>query len=129
MNVRAHTSCPEHDTGAGCVSSGTGSGARSGAKAGNSSGKVAGCIRHRVFDPYRERARFPERWAEWCQANFRNSVELANAFMVSEKTARLWMQGVTAPQGWAVEPAKDGLVRVVRNGRLEPVPPFGAKAA
>lgn len=91
------------------------------ASSGDTGGKVVGRISRRVFDPYKARREFPDRWAAWCRAHFRDSVMLAHAFGVSEKTARLWMEGVTAPQGWAVDAAKDGCVA--------DVPPFGSEAA
>ena len=81
---------------------------------------LAGRISTRVFDPYKARREFPDRWAAWCRDHFRDSVMLAYAFGVSEKTARLWMEGVTSPQGWVVDAAKDGCV--------ENVPPFGSEA-
>lgn len=79
-------------------------------------GKRAGRVSSRVFDPYAVRAQFPDQWALWCRQNFRSSVELAAAFQVCEKTARLWMEGVTAPSGWVVGAAMHGLV--------DGVPPF-----
>ena len=84
-------------------------------------GKVVGRISRRVFDPYAVRQQFPDQWALWCRQNFRSSVELAAAFHVCEKTARLWMEGVTAPSGWVVGAAMHGLV--------EGVPPFALEAA
>ena len=83
--------------------------------------KLAGRISTRVFDPYKARREFPDRWAAWCREHFRDSVMLAYAFGVSEKTARLWMEGVTSPQGWVVDAAKDGCV--------DNVPPFGSEGA
>jgi len=55
------------------------------------------------LDPYRARALFRDQWTAWCRANFRSAVHLAAAFCVSEKTARMWWDGATAPQGWAVQ--------------------------
>ena len=95
--------------------------ARARVSSGTAPAKVAGRISTRVFDPYQARREFPDRWAAWCRDHFRDSVMLAYAFGVSEKTARLWMEGVTSPQGWVVDAAKDGCV--------ENVPPFGSEGA
>ena len=88
---------------------------------GNAAGGVVGQVCRRVYHPYEVRAQFPDQWAAWCRANFRSSVDLAAAFGVCEKTARLWMEGVNAPQGWAVGAAMQGLV--------QGVPPFVLDAA
>ena len=102
------------------LSSGKSSGEMSGAVANN----VVEMVAPRVFRPEDMRREFPDQWADWCCANFRDSVQLAAAFRVSEKTARLWMQRVNAPQGWAVVSAMQGLIEGV-----EPfVPDLGVAA-
>ena len=77
---------------------------------GQSVGATVTRIAPRTFQPVLMRRDFPNQWAEWCCANFHDSVHLAAAFQVSEKTARLWMAGVNAPQGWAAAAAMQGLI-------------------
>ena len=87
-----------------------------GVSSGMYSGASVGKLSHRVFDPHTARREFPEKWAAWCCENFRSSNHLADAFGVSEKTARLWMEGTNSPLGWAVDAAKEG--------KIEGVPAF-----
>lgn len=101
------------------VSSGSCAGATGGPTGGATGGKVVGRLSRRVYRPEDLRRDFPEQWQAWCCANFRNSVQCAAAFGVSEKTARLWMEGVNAPQGYAVAAAICGLVDGVSRFRLE----------
>lgn len=82
-------------------------------------GHPVGRISHRVLRPEDVRRHFPDQWQAWCRANFRSSVHLAAAFGVSEKTARLWMEGVNSPQGYAVASAMEGLVDGVEPFRLD----------
>ena len=95
------------------------SGSCAGATGGKAGGKVVGSLSRRVYRPEDLRRAFPEQWQAWCCANFRNSVQCAAAFGVSEKTARLWMEGVNAPQGYAVAAAICGLVDGVPPFQLE----------
>lgn len=87
-----------------------------GVSSGTYSNVAVGKLSHRIFDPHKARREFPERWGAWCRENFRSSNHLADAFGVSEKTARLWMEGTNSPLGWAVDAAKEG--------RIEGVPAF-----
>lgn len=56
----------------------------------------------RRADPRSFQRLYPDRWHGFLKAHFRNSVEVAAFFDVTEKTARLWMEGCNAPRGWAV---------------------------
>lgn len=53
-------------------------------------------------DPRAFQRLYPDRWHDFLKAHFRNSVEVAAFFDVTEKTARLWLEGCNAPRGWAV---------------------------
>lgn len=86
---------------------------------GSDDGVVVGQISGRVYRPEDVRRMFVKQWSAWCRENFRNSVQLAAAFGVSEKTARLWMEEVNAPQGYAVACASEGLVEGAEPFRLE----------
>ena len=48
---------------------------------------------------------FPDRWAEFLRAHFRDHIAVAYTFDVDEKTARNWWNGVTGPRGAAVAQA------------------------
>lgn len=67
-----------------------------------SSGTFAGLSSGRPVDLHRYRTVFPDRWAAFLKAHFRDSVTVAYFFGVNEKTARLWMEGVTAPRAEVV---------------------------
>lgn len=54
-------------------------------------------------DAHAARCAFAARWTRFLHDNWRNHVQVAAVFSVSEKTARQWWEGVTAPQGWAVD--------------------------
>ena len=56
----------------------------------------------RRADPRAFQRLYPDRWHGFLKAHFRNSVEVAAFFDVTEKTARLWLEGCNAPRGWAV---------------------------
>lgn len=56
----------------------------------------------RRADPRAFQHLYPDLWHGFLKAHFRNSVEVAAFFDVTEKTARLWMEGCNAPRGWAV---------------------------
>lgn len=56
----------------------------------------------RPCDPRAFQRVFPHRWQTFLKTHFRNSVEVAAFFDVDERTARLWLEGVSAPRGWAV---------------------------
>ncbi len=43
------------------------------------------------------RRRFPHQWADFLRRHFRNSVEVAVFFSCDEKTARNWLEGLSAP--------------------------------
>ena len=103
----------------GGVSSGVLGGASGGVRVGAGGGAEVGEISRRVYRPEDVRARFTQQWSLWCRANFRNSVQLAAAFGVSEKTARLWLEEVNAPQGYAVACASEGLIAGAAPFRLD----------
>jgi hypothetical protein len=52
----------------------------------------------RRIDLHALRRVFPDRWAAFLRSHFRSSTEVAYFFDVNEKTARLWMEGATAPR-------------------------------
>ena len=100
-------SCAHAAPGCGAVSSGVLGGALVGARTGGKSGVLAGRLpvhNPRVGpDPMDLRAMFPGVWSAWCRENFGNNpVQLAAAFRVSEKAARMWLAGISGPNGWAV---------------------------
>lgn len=66
-----------------------------------SSGGLSGLLSGRPCDPRAFRRIYPHRWASFLAMHFRNSIEVAAFFDVDEKTARQWLNGVNAPQGWA----------------------------
>lgn len=66
-------------------------------------GKSGGVIPVQFPDARAWRAAFQHNWTEYLHANYQNHVLVAAVFYVSEKTARQWWEGVTAPQGWAVD--------------------------
>ena len=100
-------------------SGGVSGGVSGGGEVGAGGGREVGEISRRVYRPEDVRARFTRQWSAWCRANFRNSVQLAAAFGVSEKTARLWLEEVNAPQGYAVACASEGLVAGAAPFRLD----------
>lgn len=51
------------------------------------------------FDPHRYRVLFPDRWAEFLRQNYRNSVEVAFNFDVTDQTATNWLNGTSRPTG------------------------------
>jgi hypothetical protein len=53
----------------------------------------------RPFDPWRFRAQFPDLWSAFLRARYRRPEEVAVAFAVSEKAARLWWDGASGAQG------------------------------
>ena len=65
---------------------------------GVSSGFVAGEFFGRPFDLHRYRVIFPDRWASFLKQHFRDHVHAAFVFGVSERTARNWWEGVSAPR-------------------------------
>lgn len=67
-----------------------------------SSGKFAGVFSGRPINLRHYKAVLPDRWAAFLKAHFRNSVTVAFFFDVDEKTARNWMEGVTAPRAEVV---------------------------
>lgn len=75
------------------------SGKRGTTEAVTSSGIFSG---HRC-DPRAFQRIYPDRWHGFLKAHFRNSVEVAAFFDVNAKTARLWWEGSTGPQGWTVD--------------------------
>lgn len=72
-----------------------------GMSSGDCGGGLAGLLSGRPCDPRAFRRLYPERWAGFLSAHFRNSIEIAAFFDVDEKTARQWLNGVNAPQAWA----------------------------
>lgn len=67
-----------------------------------SSGDLAGVLSGRPINLRHYRAVLPDRWAAFLRAHFRNSVTVAFFFDVDEKTARNWLDGVTAPRAEVV---------------------------
>lgn len=63
----------------------------------------AGIFSGRRCDPHAIRRKFPAKWSGFLRAHFRDAVEVAYVFSVDAKTARLWWEGSTGPQGWAVD--------------------------
>lgn len=63
----------------------------------------SGIYSGRPCDPHAIRRKFPEKWSGFLRAHFRDAVEVAYVFSVDAKTARLWWEGSTGPQGWAVD--------------------------
>jgi len=55
-------------------------------------------IGQRPFDLHRYRMLFPDRWMVFLHRNFRNPVHVAFMFGVSDRTARNWWDGVSAPR-------------------------------
>ena len=52
-------------------------------------------------DPRRFRALYPDRWHAFLHAHFRDHLQVAYFFGVSERTGRDWWEGKTGSQGWA----------------------------
>jgi len=69
----------------------------SGVRSGIASGEFFG-IGARPFDLHRYRVLFPDRWMVFLHRNFRNPVHVAFMFGVSDRTARNWWEGVSAPR-------------------------------
>lgn len=53
----------------------------------------------RPFDMHRFRAVFPDIWAEFLKAHFRDKEHIAYFFDTDEKTARNWLSGFNVPTG------------------------------
>lgn len=68
-----------------------------------SPGDLAGLLSGRPCDPRRFRALYPDRWSAFLRANFHNATHVAAFFDIDDRCARNWLEGVTGPQGWAVE--------------------------
>lgn len=68
-----------------------------------SPGNLSDLLRGRPCDPRQFRAQYPQRWQAFLRAHFMSTVHVAAFFDTDEKTARLWWEGVNAPQGWAVD--------------------------
>ena len=58
-------------------------------------------------DPRKYRALYPDRWIAFLKAHFRDHMQVAYFFGVSERTGRDWWEGKTGSQGWAVAYAVD----------------------
>ena len=65
---------------------------------GVSSGFGAGYFSERPFDLHRYRVVFPDRWSAFLRAHFRDHIHAAFMFGVSERCARNWWEGVSAPR-------------------------------
>lgn len=74
-----------------------------GVSSGKSSAILSKACEGMPCDPHAIRRKFPGQWIGFLRAHFRDHVEVAFVFSVDEKTARHWWDGVTRPQGWAVE--------------------------
>ena len=72
-----------------------------GVSSGGCDGGLAGLLSGRPCDPRAFRRLYPDRWAAFLKAHFRNSTEIACFFDIDEKTARQWLNGINAPQAWA----------------------------
>lgn len=69
---------------------------------GKSSGEFSALIAGRPCDPRAFQRVYPDRWHQFLRAHFRSATEIACFFDVDERTARLWLEGSTAPRGWVV---------------------------
>ena len=71
------------------------------------------------LDPYRMKREFPERWASYLHATFRNPEAVATAFDVRFQTACNWWTGTNAASGDKVALAAisdpEGFARAMRN--------------
>jgi len=65
---------------------------------GVSSGEFCEGFSGRPFDLHRYRVVFPDRWAAFLRAHFRDQMHVAYMFGVSDRTARNWWEGVSAPR-------------------------------
>jgi hypothetical protein len=83
-------------------SSGDAGTAALGVSSGQRDGGLAGLLSGRPCDPRAFRRLYPDRWSAFLRTHFRNSIEIAAFFDVDEKTARQWLNGINAPQAWAV---------------------------
>ena len=63
--------------------------------AGVSSGELSA---GRPFDMDGFRRVFPDRWADFLRAHFRDARHVAYTFSVDDKTARNWLAGMTGPR-------------------------------
>ena len=63
-----------------------------------SSGVNGGQFSERPFDLHHYRTIFPDRWSTFLRAHFRDHVHAAYVFGVSERTARNWFEGISAPR-------------------------------
>lgn len=63
-----------------------------------SSGTLGGQFSERPFDLHRYRVLFPDRWAAFLHSHFRDHIHVAFIFGVSERAARNWWEGTTAPR-------------------------------
>ncbi len=57
------------------------------------------------FDPHAYRRAFPDRWAAFLRAHHRSPTEVAYFYGVTDRAARDWWDGVSAPRGSAVAQA------------------------
>lgn len=77
------------------------------AQGGKSSGKFATATA-KPFDMHAYRRAFPDLWSRFLRAHFRNPVEVAMFFDMSDTTtARHWWNGTNAPMGHFVAVALD----------------------
>ena len=67
-------------------------------------------------DAFAARSAFRDRWQAFITETWRDPVQVAAVFSVSEKTARQWWVGETCPQGWAVSFATETLGMVIPFG-------------
>lgn len=56
-------------------------------------------VRGRPCDPLALQRKFPDQWMAFLRANFRNPVDVAFTFGVTEKAADKWWHGIGGPQG------------------------------
>jgi hypothetical protein len=50
-------------------------------------------------DPYAFGAAFPDMWRAFLHAHYRNQIEVAYCYGVTEKAAEKWWQGIGGPNG------------------------------
>jgi len=65
---------------------------------GVSSGKCCEQFSGQPFDLHRYRVVFPDRWASFLRGHFRDHMHVAYVFGVSDRTARNWWDGISAPR-------------------------------
>lgn len=65
-----------------------------------------GIVIPRPFDPHAFRRAFPDRWSAFVRAHHRNPTDVAHFYGVTDRAARDWWEGRSAPRGSAVVEAQ-----------------------